>query len=133
MLFGKIHPSIVNEDVFAFEINVDKLLELKTGKPKYKEISKFPSIKKDIALVVDKEVEAAALAKVVKKACGSNLKDIEVFDVYEGKGIEDGKKSLAYSLTFSSQDKTLTDDEINPLLEKIIVTAGKEFGGVLRQ
>ena len=132
-LSGKIHPSIVNEDVFAFEINIDKLLELKTGKPKYKEISKFPSIKKDIALVVDKNVEAIALAKVIKKACGNNLKDIEIFDVYEGKGIEDGKKSLAYSLTFSSQDKTLTDDEINPLFEKIIVAAGKEFGGMLRQ
>jgi len=109
------------------------LLEIKTSKPKYKEISKFPAVKKDIALVVDKEIEALELVKTIKKACGSNIKDIEIFDVYEGKGIEDGKKSLAYSLTFSSQDKTLTDDEINPLFEKIIVAAGKEFGGMLRQ
>ena len=115
------------------EINIDKLTELKTGKPKYKEISKFPSISKDIALVVDKDVEAANLAKTIKKACGSNLKEIQVFDVYEGKGIEDGKKSIAYSLTFSSQDKTLTDDEINPLLEKIVEMTTKESGAELRK
>lgn len=55
-----------------------------------------------------------------------------MFDVYEGVGIENGKKSLAYSLTFSSQDKTLTDEEINPLLDKIVEQAGKEFGAQLR-
>ena len=131
--FGKLHPSVTGEAVFAIEINIDKLLELKTGRVKHKEFSKFPSIKKDIALVVDKDVEALSLAKVIKKACGNNLKDIEIFDVYEGKGIDSGKKSIAYSLTFSSQDKTLTDDEINPLFEKIIVAAGKEFGAMLRQ
>ncbi len=108
------------------------MLEIKTGKPKYKEISKFPSVKKDIALVVDKEVDSLSLAKAIKKACGSNLKDVEVFDVYEGAGVDRGKKSLAYSLTFSSQDKTLTDEEINPLLEKIVELTGKEFGAILR-
>lgn len=133
MWFGKLHPSVTGDSVFAIEINIDKLLELKTGKVKYKEFSKFPSIKKDIAIVVDKDVEALNLAKVIKKACGNNLKDIEIFDVYEGKGVDSGKKSVAYSLTFSSQDKTLTDDEINPLFEKIIVAAGKEFGAMLRQ
>lgn len=90
-------------------------------------------MKKDIALVVDKNVEALELAKTIKKACGGNLKDIEVFDVYEGKGIDAGKKSLAYSLTFSSQDKTLTDDEINPLLDKIVEVTSKEFGAELRK
>lgn len=81
---------------------------------------------------MDKNVEALALAKSIRKACGNNLKEIEVFDVYVGIGIEEGKKSLAYSLTFSSQDKTLTDEEINPLLEKIVEQTGKEFGAKLR-
>lgn len=103
-----------------------------TGKPKYKEISKFPSIKKDIALVVDKNIHAEDVAKVIKKACGSNLSSIQVFDVYEGIGIEEGKKSIAYSLTFGVADRTLTDDEINPLLEKIVEATSKEFGAVLR-
>lgn len=115
------------------EINLDKLLEIKTGKPKYKEISKFPTVKKDIALVVDKKVESFELAKAIKKVSGNNLKEIKVFDVYEGKGIEVGKKSLAYSLTFSSSDKTLTDEEINPILDKIAMMASKEFSAELRK
>ena len=89
-LFGKVHPELTENAVFVAEINIDKLQAINTGKPKYKEISKFPIVKKDIALVVDKNVEALELAKTIKKACGGNLKDIEVFDVYEGKGIEDG-------------------------------------------
>ena len=115
------------------EINLDRLQEIKTGKPKYKEISKFPNVKKDIALVVDKNLEAAELAKTIKKACGNNLKDIEVFDVYVGKGIGEDKKSLAYSLTFNSNDKTLTDEEINPLLDTIVEVTSKEFGAKLRE
>lgn len=119
--------------VFVFEINLDELLAIKTGKPKYKEISKFPSIKKDIALVFEKEILAETVAKIIKKACGSNLSQIEIFDVYEGKGIEEGKKSVAYSLTFSASDRTLTDEEINPLLDKIVEMTAKEFKATLRQ
>lgn len=69
VLFGKLHPSVAKDEVFVAEINIDKLLAIKTGKPKYKEISKFPSVKKDIALVVDKSLEALTLAKTIKKAC----------------------------------------------------------------
>ncbi len=72
------------------------------------------------------------LAKSIRKACGNNLTDISVFDVYEGIGIENGKKSLAFSLTFGSKVKTLTDDEINPLLDKIVEQTGKDFGAILR-
>lgn len=72
------------------------------------------------------------MAKVIKKASGSNLSHIEVFDVYEGIGVGEGKKSIAYSLTFSAGDRTLTDDEINPLLDKIVEATSKEFGATLR-
>ena len=81
---------------------------------KYKEISKFPSIKKDIAVVVDKNIESLEIAKAIKKAGGNSLVNVEIFDVYDGKGIEEGKRSLAFSLTFTAFDKTLTDEEINP-------------------
>ena len=123
---------MTTENVFVIEINLDKLLAINTGKPKYKEISKLPSIKKDIALVLDKSIQSEEVAKTIKKACGNNLSKVEVFDVYEGKGIDENKKSIAYSLTFSSQDRTLTDDEINPLLEKIVEMTEKEFNAELR-
>lgn len=127
-----MHPSKSSEKVYVAEINLSKLFEIKTGKMKYKEISKFPSIKKDIAVVVDKNIESQEIAKAIKKAGGSNLANVDIFDVYEGKGIEEGKRSLAFSLTFTAFDKTLTDEEINPLLEKIVETLEKQFGAELR-
>lgn len=120
-VMGLVHPNKSSEKVYVAELNLSKLFELKTGKMKYKEISKFPSIKKDIAVVVDKNIESIEIAKCIKKAGGSNLTNVEVFDVYEGKGIEEGKRSLVFSLVFSSFEKTLTDEEINSILEKIIV------------
>lgn len=93
--YGKVHPMVTQNAVFVAEINIDKLLEIKTGTPKYKEISKFPSVKKDIALVVDKNIEALELAKGIKKAGGTHLREIEIFDVYEGAGIDVRKEEFS--------------------------------------
>ena len=124
-LIGKVHPEITKEDVFVMEINLDKLLAKKTGKMKYKEISKYPTVKKDISILVDTSVTSNDIAVAIKKSAGSLLLNTEVFDVYTGKGIEEGKKSLAYSLTFGTNDRTLTDEEINKVLEKIIERLSK--------
>ena len=85
---------------------------------KYKEISKFPSVKKDLAVVVEKNTQSADIAAVIKKAAGSLLIGTQVFDVYTGTGLEENKKSIAYSLEFGANDRTLTDEEINNILEK---------------
>ena len=119
-LIGRVHPELSKEAVYVMEINLDKLLAKKTGKMKYKEISKYPTVKKDLSIVVDKEVESSQIAMQIKKAAGSLLLNSEVFDLYTGKGIDEGKKSLAYSLTFGANDRTLTDEEINSILDKII-------------
>ena len=132
-IVGKIHPDVTNEDVFVLEINLDELLKKKVGKMKYKEISKFPSVKKDIAFVVNKNLTSQEIGKVIKNAGGSLLTNIEVFDVYTGIGIGIDKKSIAYSLTFSDNKKTLTDDEINTLMNKIIETTSKKCGAELRK
>ncbi len=132
-LIGRAHPSLVKEAVYVLEIDLDKLLDKKVGKMKYKEFSKFPSVKKDLAVVVDKNVTSAEIAMTIKKAAGSALSNIEVFDVYTGKGIEENKKSIAYSLTFEKMDRTLTDEEINASLEKIIDMLEKKLGAELRK
>ncbi len=124
-MIGRIHPQICKDEVFVMEINLDQLLDKKTGKMKYKEISKYPSVKKDIAIVVSKDISSDEIAKEIKKAGGSLLVSSEVFDVYTGKGIDDKKISIAYSLTFGSNDRTLTDDEINAIFEKIIERLSK--------
>lgn len=132
-LIGRVHPSLVKESVYVFEIDLDKLLEKKVGKMKYKEISKFPSIKKDLAVVVDKNITSEEIGTLIKKAAGSTLTKIEVFDVYTGKGIEENKKSIAFSLTFEKMDRTLTDEEINASMEKIIDMLTKKMNAELRK
>ena len=129
---GRVHPSKAKEEIYVMEINLDKLLNKKVGKMKYKEVSKFPSVKKDLAIVVDKNVTAGEIATYIKKASGSLLIGSEVFDVYTGIGMEKNKKSLAYSLEFGANDRTLTDEEINQVLDKIIINLEKQ-GATLRK
>ena len=132
-IIGKVHPNVTRENVFVLEINLDELFQKKVGKMKYKEISKFPNVKKDIAFVVDKSLTSKEVEKAIKNGGGSLLTDIEIFDVYTGGGIGLDKKSMAYSLTFSDNKKTLTDDEVNALMNKIIDTVSKKCGAELRK
>ena len=119
-IIGKVHPDISKEDVYVIEINLDKLLAKRVGKMKYKEISKFPSIKKDVAFIVDKDLDSLTIEKQIKKSAGSLLTNIEVFDVYTGEHVAENKKSIAYSLTFSDNNKTLTDEEVTAIFNKVI-------------
>ena len=132
-IIGKVHPNVTRENVFVLEINLDELFQKKVGKMEYKEISKFPNVKKDIAFVVDKSLTSKEVEKAIKNGGGSLLTDIEIFDVYTGVGIGLDKKSMAYSLTFSDNKKTLTDDEVNALMNKIIDTVSKKCGAELRK
>ena len=99
---------------------------------KYKEISKFPYIKKDLAIVIDKKYSSQEIAGEIKRAGGHILQKIEVFDVYN-KGLEPNKVSIAYSLTFENPDRTLTDEEVNAAVDKIVEAVGKKFGAELRK
>ena len=119
-IVGRIHPSVEKEAVYVMEINLDKLLEKRVGKMKFKEISKFPTMKKDVAVLVSKDMTSKDIEMLIKKKAGKLLLDIKVFDVYEGKNIDENKRSIAYSLTFGNQDRTLNDDEINNILEGVI-------------
>ena len=120
-IIGRIHPEIEKDAVYVMEINLDKLLAKRVGKMKFKEISKFPVIRKDLSILVDKNITSKEIETKIKKKAGRLLLDIKVFDLYEGKNISDkNKKSLAYSLTFGDQNRTLNDDEINAIMENII-------------
>ena len=131
-MVGKLHPSIEKEDVYVLEINLVKLLSKRTGKMKFKEISKYPEISKDLAIVVDKNISADEIAKLIKKAAGALLTKTEIFDVYEGVNIPKNKRSIAYSLSFGTMDRTLTDEEINNIMIKIIENLQNKIGAELR-
>ena len=131
-IIGKIHPKVEKDDVFVLEIDLDRLLSKRVGKMKYKEISKFPNIKKDLSIVVDKKMSAQEIGMKIKKLAGSLLESSEVFDVYTGTGIEEDKKSISFALTFGKGDRTLTDDEINEVMNKIIAGLEKDIKAELR-
>ena len=132
-IIGRLHPNISKEPTFVLEINLDKLLDKKVGKMKFKEISKFPSVKKDLAVIVDKDKTSGEVSMTIKKAASNLLTKVELFDVYTGANIDENKKSLAYSLTFEDSKKTLTDEEINKEMEKIIEFLNKKINAELRK
>ena len=131
-IIGKIHPKVEKDDVYVLEIDLDRLLSKRVGKMKYKEISKFPNIKKDLSIVVDKKISAQEIGMKIKKLAGSLLESSEVFDIYTGTGIEEDKKSISFALTFGKGDRTLTDDEINEVMNKIIAGLEKDLKAELR-
>ena len=129
-IIGKVHPSIVKKDIFVFELNLDNLYG-KTAKLKYKEAFKYPSISKDMAYILDRSTDVGDVIKTIKKASNKTLQDVSVFDVYEGENIDSTKKSVAFSLTFNGVDRTLTDEEVmevfNKIIDKVVTTHNAEL------
>ena len=119
-IIGKLHPNVTKKDIFVFEIDLDKLLSLHPSKMTYKDISKYPSIIKDVAFVVNKNVLNGDITTLIKKAGGRMLNQIEVFDVYTGENVKENEKSIAYTLTFKDDSKTLNDEEVMQVFNKII-------------
>ena len=131
-IIGKAHPNIA-ENVYVLEINLDKLLDKKVGKMKFKEISKFPTVNKDLSIIIDKNVTSQEIAKLIKKYAGGTLNDVKPFDLYSGKGIEEGKVSITYNLVFGDNNRTLNDEEINEAMQKVIEGLEKSLGAEIRR
>lgn len=134
---GEVHPAVlsaygITKPVYIFELDATTVMKYMAKDLKYKALPKYPATSRDLAMLVDIDVNAADIEKAMTKAAGQNLTQITLFDVYTGKQVEEGKKSLAFSLTFQSNDKTLTDAEIDPAIEKIVVKLQKDFNANLR-
>lgn len=134
---GEVHPAVlsaygITKPVYIFELDATTVMKYMAKDLKYKALPKYPATSRDLAMLVDIDVNAADIEKAMTKAAGQNLTQITLFDVYTGKQVEEGKKSLAFSLTFQSNDKTLTDAEIDPAIEKIVAKLQKDFNANLR-
>lgn len=134
-MLGALHPSVAAEfglhlPVFVAEIDLDKLLE--GVLPSFTEVSKFPEVRRDLAIIVDKSVAATDLMCTVKSAAGSYLTDLTLFDVYTGKGIDPKRKSLALGLTFRGQSRTLDDEDVNLAVGQVIDLLEKNYNAELR-
>lgn len=133
-IIGKVHPNVLKDNVYVMEVNLEKLLNDSNNskKMKYKEISKFPSVVKDVAFVMDKSVKSETIENEIRKAGGKLLTKIEVFDVYTGENVGADEKSIAYKLTFTNAEKTLSDDEVLALFNKIIENVSKACNVTIR-
>ena len=133
---GEVHPSVAAEydleGAVAFEIALADLLESsKVGEESYADFTQFPPVDRDLAVLVDEGIHAARVVDTVEEAGGELLTSVSVFDVYSGEGVGEGQKSLALRLRFRAPDRTLSDEEIEPVWQAII-DALAESGGTLR-
>jgi phenylalanyl-tRNA synthetase beta chain len=120
------------DPVFAAEINLDLLDKHLDGERKYKEIPKFPHSEKDMALVIDNSITAQEVTSFIQEKGGKLLKKVEIFDLFSGKSIGEGKKSLAVRMRFQSPERTLKDTELDKIFKKIIKLTENEFKAKLR-
>ncbi|MDR1254320.1 MAG: phenylalanine--tRNA ligase subunit beta [Oscillospiraceae bacterium] len=136
-VIGEIHPEVcenygIDDRVYVFSIDLDALWEDAVFDKFYRELPKFPAVKRDLALVCDLDMPFDELRKVIKRKAGDLLEEVELFDLYVGDQVLDGKKSLAFRLTLRSSNSTLKEDEINRVVEKIIKEL-KKIDVVLRE
>ena len=132
---GSLHPKLVDEldlkqDVHFFEMQVEKISL--NRKVKFKNFSRFPLAQRDLSFILDQGIPSSEVKGIISSKAGPNLKGINLFDVYEGKGIPAGKKSLTFSLNWQTADRTLTDKEIEGIVEKIVKFLSKKFSAKLR-
>ena len=134
---GKVASNIlkaysIKSDVFVAELDFEKLAHQSSGSGTYVGIPRFPAIERDIAVVIDEQVQSGSVVKVINQSADENLRRVIVWDVYRGKQVPMGKKSIAYRLIFQNESKTLTDSEIDNVFNKIVDSLRREFGAELR-
>ena len=133
-VFGEIHPNY-NKDYgvcYILDMNLSEFLSLRVSQKKMQQISRFPSIERDYAFVVNKNVTSEQIINVIKKESRGIIEDINIFDVYEGEFLPVGFKSLAVAIKYSSLDRTLKDEDINPVEEKFISSLNNQYKVYLR-
>jgi phenylalanyl-tRNA synthetase beta chain len=132
---GALHPELqrqldIAQSVYLFEINLDALEG--GALPKFSELSKFPEVRRDLAMEFDRQLPVVEVLTAARAVAGSYLRDLTLFDVYQGKGIDPQRKSLAFGLTFQHSSRTLNDDEISTAVEAVVSEMKTRFGATLR-
>ena len=134
-LIGEVHPLVAEKlglnRTYVFEINLDKVISEEKVKPKYEEVTKYPEITRDIAMLVDLEDEYQNIYNTIESVNSKLITNVELFDLYVGLELVAGKKSLALTITYSDKEKTLTDEEVTAVHEKVLA-ALTEYGAIIR-
>ncbi|MBR4099089.1 MAG: phenylalanine--tRNA ligase subunit beta, partial [Clostridium sp.] len=136
-MFGQIHPLVaqnysVDGELYCAELSFDALMLAKGADPEYRPLPKFPAVTRDIAVVCSESVTVGALEAAIRKGAHGLLKEVTLFDIYRGKGIEEGKKSVAFNLVLRADDRSLTSEEADQDVKSILETLEKDCGAILR-
>lgn len=136
-VLGEIHPDVadnygIDARCYVAELNLDVLYNYANIERKYKQLPKFPAVTRDMALIVDESVLVQEIDDIMIKQGGSLVESVKLFDIYRGKQVPDGKKSIAYSITYRHEDRTLKDEEVNKVHDKILRTLENKLGALLR-
>jgi phenylalanyl-tRNA synthetase beta chain len=124
----------VDKEVFYADFNFDMILSVvKKNKIVYHEVSKFPAVRRDLSMLIDKNVSFGQLKQIAQRTERKLLKEVDVFDVYEGDKLPAGKKSYALSFILQDIEKTLTDKAIDAIMQKLMYNLGKEAGAEIRK
>jgi phenylalanyl-tRNA synthetase beta chain len=129
---AQLDPRLLEGEWSAFELDLEELFANVPERVLYRDVITFPAVKEDLAFVVDEHVPAGVLIAAAREAAGPELRDMRAFDVYHGDQVGPGKKSLAFSVTFQSPERTLTDEEAAVLRGRIVEAVGEKFGAELR-
>jgi len=136
-VFGQIHPLVgknygVDSEFYCAELSFDALMSARGADPEYVPLPKFPAVTRDIAVVCDEAVTVGALEDCIRRGAKGLLKDVSLFDIYRGKGVDAGKKSVAFNLTLRSDDRSLTAQEADEDVRNILELLKDELSAVLR-
>ncbi|WP_462246854.1 phenylalanine--tRNA ligase subunit beta [Parvimonas micra] len=122
----------IKKNIFVCEIDIEKIRDKVSLIKIYEPIIKYPAVKRDLAIIVDKDIDSGRIEKIFKNNSNNLLKNIELFDIYTGNQINKGKKSMAYKLTFQSKERTLVDEDINSLIDNMLFDLKEQLGAYLR-
>jgi phenylalanyl-tRNA synthetase beta chain len=131
-IVGELHPAVLDGVWGAFELDLAKLLEAAREEVRYTDVVSFPAVRQDLAFAVAEEVTAAELMAAAREAAGPELREVRPFDVYRGEQVGEGRKSIAFALSFQSPERTLTDEDAAALRERIVKALRERFGAELR-
>ncbi|MBS7020290.1 MAG: phenylalanine--tRNA ligase subunit beta [Firmicutes bacterium] len=130
--FGQVHPKESKKEIYVFELDLEKIMSHKVRLVKFKEASKYPAIHKDLAFIVKKDITSKQIMDILKYIGGRMVSQIDVFDVYTGENVKDDEKSIAYSITFEDATRTLTDEEVMVVFNKMIENVEEKLDAKVR-
>ncbi|HBL85410.1 MAG TPA: phenylalanine--tRNA ligase subunit beta [Clostridiales bacterium] len=136
-MIGQVHPECAKEiglplNTYMIELDCESIYTNMPERKQYTSLPVYPSISRDIAIVCDVDTPAGDIAKVIKESGGKQLISVEIFDVYQGKGVPEGKKSVAYSMVLLSIEKTMSDEDADAVVKKVLKRVKDKFGAKLR-